>query len=268
MYKLLLVTDKPDIQKLYNTYPDWEAQGFEKPTVMPSADSGIYQLTNKHFDVVSWLLPIKEGKQMSAYIVKKPEIMGIETVRDSKMLHRELGYARRELVSRDAQRQVAEPDDLTRVMWSRFFCDLLRGESYTANQIDEKLYTLGITGADPARPVSMASFRLPQGDFFLSEVWQYGRDRLENALRNIFENTGSRELVCVLLMINPHHMRLMMIPFVDMSKEDVYASMVAHLERCQTSLEQYFELTMNIRRMNAYDSLYELASENLQRTAH
>jgi len=44
--------------------------------------------------------------------------------------------------------------------------------------------------------------------------------------------------------------------------------MVSHLEECRTNLEQYFELTMNIRRMHAYSSLYELALENLQRTAH
>lgn len=268
MYRLLLVTDKPDIRGLYTSYPDWEAQGFEKPIVMSNAESGINQLINKHFDVVSWLLPVKEGKQMSTFIVKKPEIMGIETVRDPQMLHRELGYARRELLSRDVQRQQAQPDDLTRVMRSRFFCDLLRGESYTPAQIDEKLHMLGMSNVDPTRPVTVASFRLPQGDFFLSEVWQYGRDRLENALRNIFENTGSADYSCVMLMINPHHMRLLMVPLVDIARDDLYAAMVAHLEQCQTSLEQYFELTMNIRRMNAYDDLYALSAENFQRTAH
>ncbi len=268
MYRLLLVTDKPDICALYNNYPDWEAQGFEKPTVMKNAEAGIHQLSNGHFDVVSWLLPISEGKLMSSFIMKKPDIMGIETMRDPKLLRRELGNARRELATRDAQRQISQPDDLTKVMCSRFFCDLLRGDGYTSEQVDEKLHTLGMTDIDPLRPVAIASFRLPQGDFFLSEVWQYGRDRLENALRNIFENTGKRDIYCILLMINPHHMRILAIPNKKLSEDDVYAEMVSHLEECQTNLEQFFELTMNIRRMHAYDSLYELALENLQRTAH
>lgn len=268
MYRLLLVTDKPDICQLYNDYPDWEAQGFEKPTVTKSAEAGIYQLNSGHFDAVSWLLPIAEGKQMSSYIMKKPDIMGIETMRDPALLRRELGSARRELATRDAQRQVSQPDDVTRVMCSRFFCDLLRGDGYTEEQVDEKLHTFGMADIDPIRPVAIASFRLPQGDFFLSEVWQYGRDRLENALRNIFENTGNRDIYCNMLMINPHHMRILAIPTTDISEKDVYAEMVSHLENCRTNLEQYFELTMNIRRMNAYKSLYELALENLQRTAH
>ena len=106
MYRLLLVTDKPDICTLYNEYPDWEAQGFEKPTVMKNAEAGIHQLTNGHFDVVSWLLPVSEGKQMASFITKKPDIMGIETMRDARLLRRELGNARRELATRDAQRQV------------------------------------------------------------------------------------------------------------------------------------------------------------------
>ena len=268
MYRLLLVTDKPDICTLYNEYPDWEAQGFEKPTVMKNAEAGIHQLTNGHFDVVSWLLPVSEGKQMASFITKKPDIMGIETMRDARLLRRELGNARRELATRDAQRQVSQPDDVMKVMSSRFFCDLLRGDGFTEKQVDEKLHTLGLVYIYPVRPIAIASFRLPQGDFFLAEVWQYGRDLLENALRNIFENTGDRDIYCVMLMINPHHMRILAIPHKDISEKDVYAEMVSHLEECRTNLEQYFELTMNIRRMHAYSSLYELALENLQRTAH
>ncbi|MBR1710744.1 MAG: hypothetical protein IJ719_18290 [Clostridia bacterium] len=268
MYRLLLVTDKPEIRSLYRTYPDWESQGFEKPVISDTADTGIYQLSNQHFDAVSWLLPIKDGKKMSTYMAKKADIMGIETVRDAKKLHRELSCARRELASKNPDPYSSQLDDLTKVMRARFFCDILRGEGFTPQQIDEKMYTLGITHLSSASPVSVASFRLPQGDFFLSEVWQYGRDRLENALKNIFECPSDASLNCVLLMINPHHMRLMMIPLGDISAEDLYARMVTHLERCETNLEQFFELTMNIRRIQTYSNLYEFAAENLQKTAH
>ena len=53
-----------------------------------------------------------------------------------------------------------------------------------------------------------------------------------------------------------------------MSKEDVYDMMLAHLARCQTSLEQYFELDLSIKRVVPYDDLYALSRENAARIAH
>ena len=120
---------------------------------------------------------------------------------------------------------------------------------------------------DAARPVVTSSFRLPQGDYFLSEVWRYGRDRLENALKNIFEN-GDPKMAFVLLIINPHHMRLLAAPREEMSKEEAYDRMMAHLASCQANLEQYFELTLTIKRVVPYDNLYALSRENAARTAH
>ena len=72
----------------------------------------------------------------------------------------------------------------------------------------------------------------------------------------------------VLLIINPHHMRLIALPRENMTKDEVYEQMVAHMARCQASLEQYFELTLTIKRIVLYDDLYALSRENALRTAH
>jgi len=119
---------------------------------------------------------------------------------------------------------------------------------------------------DALRPVVTASFRLPQGDYFLSEVWKYGRDRLENALKNIFES-GEREVAYVLLVINPHHMRLIAVPRVDMAADEVYARMLTHLQHCEHCLVENFELTLNIKRVVRYENLYALSRENRLRMA-
>ena len=152
-------------------------------------------------------------------------------------------------------------------MQGDFLCELLRGAAFDQKRIDERVQLLKMDAIDPKRPVAMSSFRLPQGDYFLAEVWRYGRERLENALRNIFENGDSR-MIFVLLIINPHHMRLIGVPREEMSEQEVYNQMTAHLARCQASLEQYFELTLDIKRIVRYVSLYALGRENALRTAH
>lgn len=266
MYKLLLVSDKEEVRALYEHFSEWETLGFERPAIAATAAEGILRLGSCRYDAVSSLLSISEGKQFFAYLSRRPEMLGMETARDEARLRREISSARRTLSSRDAARQTKQVDDMTHALQVEFFSDLLRGVPMDRSRIDERVRTLKMT-IDPARPVATSSFRLPQGDYFLAEVWRYGRERLENALKNIFENGDSR-MFFVLLIINPHHMRLIGIPREEMSEQEVYNQMTTHLDCCQASLESYFELTLNIKRIVRYKSLYDLGYENGLRTAH
>lgn len=267
MYKLLLVSDKEEIRTLYRGYSEWENLGFEQPTIAENAQKGIELLSRNRFDAISCLLSVNEGKKFFAYLSRCPEMLGMETARDEERLRREISAARRTLSARDASRQSKLADDYTRALQGELLCDLLRGAAYDRAKIDERMQSLKATQLDAHRPVATSSFRLPQGDYFLSEVWRYGRDRLENALKNIFEN-GNENMTFVLLIINPHHMRLIAMPREEMTKDEVYEQMVAHMARCQASLEQYFELTLTIKRIVLYDDLYALSRENALRTAH
>lgn len=267
MYKLLLVSDKEEIRTLYRGYSEWENLGFEQPTIAENAQKGIELLSRNRFDAISCLLSVSEGKKFFAYLSRRPEMLGMETARDEERLRREISAARRTLSARDASRQSKLADDYTRALQGELLCDLLRGAAYDRAKIDERMQSLKATQLDAHRPVATSSFRLPQGDYFLSEVWRYGRDRLENALKNIFEN-GNENMTFVLLIINPHHMRLIALPREEMTKDEVYEQMVAHMARCQASLEQYFELTLTIKRIVLYDDLYALSRENALRTAH
>jgi len=267
MYKLLLVCDKEEIRQLYGNFSEWEKLGFERPAVAASAQEGIALLKSRRFDAVSSLLCVSEGKQFFAYLTKRPEILGMETARNEERLRREISCARRTLSSKEASRQTKQVDDFTRAMQGEFFCDLLRGAPYQAGHIDERMRSLKMETLQADRPVVMSSLRLPQGDYFLSEVWRYGRERLENALKNIFEN-GDERMYFVLLIINPHHMRLLCVPREEMTEQEVAAQMNAHLARCRASLEAYFELTLDIKRVVSYKSLYALGYENQLRTAH
>lgn len=267
MYKLLLVSDKADIRTLYSGFAEWEKLGFERPVIAANAQEGIEKLSKNRFDAVSSLLSVSEGKQFFAYLSRRPEMLGMETARDEARLRREISGARRALSSRDAARQAKQVDDFTRALQGEFFCDLLRGAAYGPEKIDERMRSLKMQDIDAARPAAMSSFRLPQGDYFLAEVWRYGRERLENALKNIFEN-GDARMQFVLLIINPHHMRLLAMPREEMTADEVARQMETHLAHSKASLEAYFELQLDIKRIVKYDSLYAMGRENCLRVAH
>ncbi len=262
MYRLLLVTDKKDIQTLYNQYSHWEDLGFEHPSVAANAEEGIDCLSNQHFDAVSWLLPVKEGKVFFNFLSSQRDMLGMDAVRDDAKLHREISKARRELASRDAERSSVQLDDVTQVMQWDFMYRLLEGTKYTHQEVEEELERLKMQDVDPTRPVATASLRLPQGDYFLSEVWKYGRERLENALKNIFEISDDA-FNHALLILNPHHMRLIAVPKRDVNENDCYVHMMAYLATCRHHLEQYFELSLNIKQVVTYSSLYQLIDDNI-----
>ena len=267
MYRLLLVCDKEEICSLYEGFADWENLGFEKPVIARDAQAGIDKLSKQRFDAVSWLLSVSEGKKFFVYLSKRPEMLGMETVRDEGKLRREISNTRRMLLARDAGRQMKQVDDYTRALQGEFFCDLLRGAVFSHDKIDERYRSLKMHSIDPTWPVCTSSFRLPQGDYFLSEVWRYGRERLENALKNIFE-IGNNEMQYVLLIINPHHMRLIGVPLVPMTPQAAYDHVAQPLEACQRSLEAYFDLSLDIKRIVPYENVYALSHENALRTAH
>ena len=267
MYKLLLVSDKEEIRSLYENFSEWENLGFERPAVAKNAQDGEELLKNERFDAVSWLLSVKEGQQFFGYLSGRPEMLGMETARDEERLRREISSARRTLSSRDLERQTKKVDDLTRAMQFEFYCDLLRGAAYDRDKIDERMSSLKIRSLSALRPVVTASCRLPQGDYFLAEVWRYGRERLENALKNIFESSDER-VQYILLVINPHHTRLIALPREDMELDELYARMEAHLAACEQALDECFELTLQIKRIVRYENLYALGMENGARIAH
>ena len=104
----------------------------------------------------------------------------------------------------------------------------------------------------------------------------------EKRARSLWKNKSVQSLVAsllcilmglligyvVLLIINPHHMRLLGLPQEEMTRAQVAEHMTMHLSRCQASLEAYFELALDIKRIVSYDDLYALGRENMLRTAH
>lgn len=182
MYKLLLVSDKEEIRSLYRHYAEWNTLGFEQPAIAENAQQGIDLLGHNRYDAISSLLSVSEGKKFFSYLSRRPEMLGMETARDEERLRKEISAARRALSTRDASRQNKQVDDYTKALQGEFFCDLLRGAAFDPREESTSACSRSrLRRSMPARPVATSSFRLPQGDYFLAEVWRYGRERLENA---------------------------------------------------------------------------------------
>ena len=268
MYRLLLVTDKGDVRDLYRSYADWNQQGFEQPTIASGAEEGMAALSAQRFDVVSCLLPVEEGKVFYARVRDSSDSLGMETVRDQNRLRREIACIRRELISRDSERGAAETADLLRARQEEFFCGMLRGEGYDRERLEGCLRELELADRiHPTQPGVCASFRIPEGERFLEGVWKYGKARLEFALKNVFE-AGDGRMTYTLLTLNPHHMRILALPGGACTQTEAYEQLLSHLGEARRTIEQCFDMTLVVKRVNSYKDLFAYSRENILRTAH
>lgn len=265
MFRLLLVTDKKEIQNLYKQYPDWNHQGFEIPTIAGSADAGMRALKGQRFDAISWLLPVRDGKQFCEQLAAYG-LYGMETVYDEGRLRKDIGKARRELINRAREQEESEPDDVLVAIREGFLRDILRGNIHDVSAFEERKASLALDDLGAGFPIAVASFRIPEGDRFYEDRWKYGRLRLENALSNAFFR-GEGE-TCVLSLINAHHMRVILLIAHEHCEWESYRKMMNSLSRARSLIDQAFGLSLQISWVNSYPGLSVFIEESSSKSAH
>lgn len=257
MYRLILVTDQKDVRDLFNRFKDWNTLGFEHPVVLQDVEEAKARLRRGEADAVSYLLPKDAGQDFFTFLGKHKELVGVEPAADEARLRRELNMTRRILHEREEELQY---DDVLPMLQSDFYSSILCGASYSQESLENRVRVLKLD-ISMTSPAAMASLRMPQGEIFLDEIWRYGRNRLENALRNVFEREESA-IRYVLHVINPHHMRMLALPKREMDAATLETLTQEHLEAAQEDLKEYFDLEMDVRRISVFDSFAALCLAN------
>ena len=260
MYKLMLVTDQKNIRDLFDQFDDWNTLGFERPVILDNISEAKAVLDRGGADAVSYLLPKDAGQEFFSFLSRHAEIVGVEPADNEERLRRELNVARRVLHEREE-----EPcyDDVLPMLQNDFYASILCGSSYSQENLEKRVQMLKLDICVDA-PAAIASLRMPQGEIFLDEIWRYGRERLENALRNLFERED-HAIRYVLNMINPHHMRMLALPKQEIDAMTLETLMQEHLMNAQEDLKEYFDLEMDVHRISIYDSFYALCAANAQK---
>ena len=266
MFTLLLSTDKKEISALYSAYPDWNVQGFEKPVIAGSAEEAVQLLAGRRFDAVSSLLPLDEGRKLFE-VLRTYDTVGMQTARDAAQLHREIAVTRRELLSREKEREQEETEDgLSEIMLHDLLSGLLRGQSYSQEEIENKTGLMqGLL--DPDLPIAVSSVRLPEAEQFTQKRWKYGKDRFHNALRNLFERQTDT-MNFVMMAVNERHIRLLGYAMKPCTQAEAYLCMLNHISTVRRMVDQFFDMPLVMRRLNSYPDLYHFSTENAGKIAH
>lgn len=265
MYKILLVTDRPEIVDVFQAVGSWESLGFRTPRICNSAESAIACLKAHHVDGIGIRLDMAQEALLMGHLTAFYPILPIFAVsQDSEELMGSVAELRT-LLNRthaDFSNDNFGEADMLQVCRHEFFRDLLSG------RVSGKKYVLNHmrllrSRMDPDAACVTADLVLPQGEEYLAGRWHYGPERLEVALRNFFgaELHGMRIVVAV---ITSEHVRVLCCPMVGTQGEesDSITRLVSeHTMEVISQARIYLDLELRLTSIRVLPNVTALAEE-------
>ncbi len=265
MYKVLLATDRSDVQGAFSAVTSWEDMGFRQPRVVSSARAAIESLKAHHADGIAIALPENDQKMLMAYLSTDYPILPIftagkdqgEVVNAVEELRRLLNRTHMDFSNEDFGEK-----DMLQLCRHDFFRKLLDGQVTGADHVRSQLLLLR-SRMDPDKPCVVLDLSLPDGDDFLSGRWHYGTERLEMALRNFFgaELDGMRVLISVL---PSEQIKVLCCPMLgaEVVSDSITATVSSHAQEAMENVREYLGLDLGITNVQILPTLTALAKDH------
>jgi len=262
MYQVLLVTDQQEVREAFDSFPDWNLLGFEPPRIVHTAKEAMLLIESGAADAVAYVLSKDEGQAFFSFLTQYPQVRCMEAASDPLRLRRALGSLRRALNEQSAADAFT---DVLPILQAEFFHSLLEDAALPPpDELRARAAALHIPLATDA-PVCLARLQLPQGETYLSEVWRYGRERLELALRNFFER-DEPDLRCVLGVLNPREIKLLACPKAPIGAEALRHRVAERLAQGHAETLEFLELEVKVESVTVYENLGAMEVSALQAT--
>ena len=202
MYKIMLVSSLQPVLDAFSGVESWMYQGFKEPRIVSTPDEALDALTRHHVDGMFIALPEEDRMRLIERMNEYPLIpmLLIEPTATTESVLRDAEMLRSFLIRTHADYSNDRVDiaDMMQMIRHEYFRELLSGRVRDRASVLRNLLMLR-SKMDPWSPVMVIELTLPEDEGYLQGKWQYGADRLEVAMRNIFgsEKDGMRTLVSV-----------------------------------------------------------------------
>lgn len=266
MYKLLLATDRHDIQDMFSEISDWESRGFRKPRMASSAQEAIECLENHHVDAIAYRLNAQEEKLLYGSLVQSYPDLPIFRVGESVAQQQAILTDVRVLLNRihaDFSNDGYSIADMMKFTRNEFMRTLLSGGVNDGGEVISRLKLMRFPIAVD-KPCVLLDMELPQGDEYLAGRWHYGSERLEVALRNFF-GTEHGSISFSVAVVSPQLIRLLACPLEDCGEtegeESLTGQVVDNVREAIERIREYLALEVRLQGVRVLKNVAALASQ-------
>lgn len=266
MYKLLLVTDREDIQSLFDGQINWPLLNCRPPYLAADANSAIELLNTKAIDAVGYRLEKSDAFPLTKFLRYGRPSLPIFEVSDQR------------------QRQMVALKQLVAVLdrlHSDFYDEYYDEEAMLTIQRDELMHRLlaeEMTDWDAVKremklirshvsldkPCILYDIDMPQGDVYLSEHRGHAQQRLESALRNNFFGRYVEGIYYAVAVLTPRNIRIVCMPMHGQepeTPEEMGRRTDAHISESIQRIKEFLDLDMEVKRSAWMESLQGLVNE-------
>lgn len=265
MYKLLLATNDQSVRDAFAAIT-WENLGFKQPRMAATAEEALASLKSFHADAIAIALPAAEDAALiEALLTAYPDLPVMAASAKSGEVEKHTLELRKLLVrmNADISNDSFTAADQLMVCRHEFFRALMDRRIPTEKDV-ERMLRLVRSKMDPHRPCVVAELKMPANSDFLKGRWQYGPERLELALRNIFgvEVAGLRILSCVL---PGERIFLLGCPMlwheVEAEGSSITGVVSHHVQDCIDHVDEFLGIDLTIAAMHVLPALTAMARE-------
>lgn len=267
MYKLLLTTNDQRILDAFAAVK-WEEIGFRVPRIVSSVEEAVSSLNAYHTDAIAIGLPADEDDRLVKHLLSaKPDLPIMAVSQNSGHVERYALELRKLLnrINADMSNTSFTAAEQLQVCRHDFFRALMDRRIEDRKSVERRL-RLTRSKMDPHRPCVVAELSMPADSNFLKGRWQYGSERLELALRNIFgvEVHGLRILSCVL---PGDRIVLLGCPMLNHEVDEeaegqsMTGTITAHVRECIDHVDEFLGLDLTISSIHILPALTAMAKE-------
>lgn len=260
MYRLLIVTKSPKIEKVFADITGWETMGFKPPRIRATFEDAVECMHKHHIDAIG----IDEGyAQLDAWLDEnQPQIPIFKVVEDSTQQLagiREVELLLNQIHSDDSNDDYNEANNfaMARARWMKY---LLSRLAPTKHEIlkQQRLYRCS---DDPEKPCIFARISIPEGDMFITERWHYGSERLAIALRNFFGEEYEKMNIHIAV-VSPEEIRIVFSPKPGSAEKSMTESEAKeYIEDTIERIQHYLGMNMTLKEIRMLNGLVDFASE-------
>lgn len=288
-YRLVIVDDEQTIREGLKNYVDWMSLNFEVVASFEDGKETIDYIQANDVDVVLTDIKMIEvsGIELAEYIhnnmpnikvviisghkefefakqalafgvvdyilkpVRIPEITHVfENICDSLTLER-----RETELQLQKDKQI---DEIFHLLEEQFFRDLIMGALIDRGEIDKRIRLLDMDIDVNRCPFSLIDIKLDNYPEYLKNKWEYGKDRLDNALRNILagesENTKYFTLVTAVGCF-----KIMAIGNSTLSTKGMDTYVRNYVNTIKDNIISIFNMELEILKTESYSNIYEFS---------
>lgn len=287
-YKLVIVDDEQTIREGLKNYVDWMSFDFQVVASFEDGKETIDYLQGHDVDVVLTDIKMIEvsGLELAEYIHKHLPQVKVVIISG----HKEFGFAKQAMAfgvvdyilkpvripeisrvfenistkltleKRETELQLQKDkqlDEIFDLMKEQFFRDLIMGALIDPKEIDQRLKLLDFDIELHKCPFSLIDIKLNNYDDYMKNSWNYGVDRLDNALRNILAGE-SDQTKFFSLVTTPGAFKIIAIgnhlASIQSMEEDVHL----YVNTIKDNISSIFNMTLEIISIEAYSTIYDL----------